>query len=798
MTKRGWAWYLTVGIFYLGLAALIFTFHSRSSQIRTLHTEEETEAVFEGNDWVTWGDTPKGVVVTHVHPLPLYKPIDKDRLRVGDRLLSLDYNAITRAEVVDHITSAARPGYIFIAKVERTDPTNLSVETREPLIRNGFRLTFTFNQFAAYWHMISWLVGIGAFVSLVMLVILVPIVRGSIRDYLPLIGIVITALFFFLLQLFHHVYLIVESDLVSTGFEKVFILAYCILLFLYGIYYFYFKSESRNSLFAVPSVLTAGYLVFNFYDIIYVSEELKYFHDMIENYTALFFLMHVFVGVILYLQAKWKLRATRKLAGLAFIALISALGMWYYFLPDPDSFINREHVFFLLNLLLFFPMINAAFLQLQFGKVSLVVTQTLQYMVAFLVSIILYLLVIQLFDYTQPNIQYRRLLEFITFVVLVVVLRLVYISNERRLSKYFVSSQQEKLGKFKSFIARIPQYTSSRMLRKDLVEQLTEFFNAEVVHLWWKGDVPDSSAEQAHHEKQESIYGQLTRQLTVWSKTKEISPFRLTNDLEKYVLNSPYTLISPITVDKDDYALLLLGRKKRGVYNLSDLELISQLIQQTQLTLNVLQLITREKELIQQTYEANLTALRSQINPHFLFNTLNSITYLVHESPDLAEEAVEKLAFIFRYTLRMSSQNFVSLSSEMTLISTYLDLEKIRFGERLDIHIEIDPAVKDIQVPSFIISTLVENCVKHGISKIMGRGLISIEAFKEGEFMVCEVIDNGPGIDLSRIHKSTGLSNSIARLENIYDVKNLLYFENTGNGTLVRLKIPLTNQQQTR
>ncbi|MDX2248600.1 MAG: histidine kinase [Bacteroidia bacterium] len=796
MAKKGWAWYLTLGIFYLGLGALIFSFYSRSVHIRTFHADEEIEAVFEGNDWVTWKDTPQGVIAFHVHPLPLYKPIDKDRLREGDRLLSIDYNTIPQAEVVDKITGAARPGYIFIAKVERTDPTNLSVETREPLIRNGFRLTFSFNQFAAYWHIISWVVGIGAFVSLVMLVILLPIIRGSIRDYLPLLGIVITALLFFMLQLLHHVYLIVESDLVSTGFEKVFIITYCLLLFLYGSYYFYFKSESRNTLFAIPSFLTAGYLLYSFYDIIFVSEDLKYFHDVIENYTALFFLIHVLTGVVLYLQTNWKTRALRRLTGLVALGIIAGAGIGYYFLPNPSSVINKEHIFFLQNILLFFPLINATFLQLQFGKVSLVVTQTLQYMVAFLVSVILYLLVIQLFDYTQPNIQYRRLLEFVTFVILVVVLRLLYVSNENRLSRYFVSSQQEKLSRFKSFIARIPQYTSSRILRKDLVEQLTEFFNAEVVHLWWKGDTPDSAAEQAHHEKQESIYGQLTRQLTVWSKTKEISPFRLTNDLEKYVLNSPYTLISPITVDKDEYALLLLGKKKRGVYNLSDLELISQLIQQTQLTLNVLQLINREKELIQQTYEANLTALRSQINPHFLFNTLNSITYLVHESPDLAEEAIEKLAFIFRYTLRMSSQNFVSLSSEMNLISTYLDLEKIRFGERLDIHIEIDPAVKDIQLPAFILSTLVENCVKHGISKIMGKGLISIEAYREEGFMICEVIDNGPGIDLSRIHKSTGLSNSIARLENIYDIKNLLYFENTGNGTLVRLKIPVVDLPQ--
>lgn len=793
MANKGWLWYVFLGIFYLSLAAIAYNFHLNVSDIRALHEEEEIEAGFEGNDWVTWEDTPNGVIAKRIHPLPSYKPIDKDKVRKGDRLLVLDGLDITKAEVVDKLSASRVPGHTSLARVQRTDPTNLTREERTPLFRNGFRLTFSFNDFAIYWHIIGWIVGLGAFVALVMLVILLPVIRGNIKGYLSLLGIVSTALLLFLLQLIHHIYLIVESDLIAVNFEKIFIITYCFLLFVYGVYYFYFKSSSKGILFALPSVLSGGYILYRFYDIIYLRQDLKYFHDVVEQNAMLFFLVNILGGIVLYLILNWKTRALRKLAGVILVGIISAAGVFYNLLPERAEILNPEHVFFLFNLLVFFPLINATFLQLQFGKVSLVVTQTLQYLVAFVVSIILYLLVIQLFDYLQPNIQYRRVLEFVTFVILIFVVRLLYLYNQSRLRKYFVSAQQERLGRFRSFIARIPQYTSSRILRKDVVEQLIEFFNAEVVHLWWKGDMPESAAEQSHHEKQESIYGQLTRHNTVWSKTKELSPFRLTNDLERYVLNSPYTLISTITVDKDDYALLLLGKKKRGVYNLSDLELISQLIQQTQLTLNVLQLINREKELIQQTYEANLTALRSQINPHFLFNTLNSISYLVHESPDLAEEAIEKLAFIFRYTLQMSSQNFVALSKEMELISAYLDLEKVRFGERLDIHIEIDPEVKDIQLPSFILSTLVENCIKHGISKILGKGLISIEAFREENFMVCEVIDNGPGIDLTRIHKSTGLSNSIARLENIYDIKNLLYFENTGNGTLVRLKIPIVD-----
>ncbi|MEM7657819.1 MAG: hypothetical protein AAF399_16965, partial [Bacteroidota bacterium] len=130
------------------------------------------------------------------------------------------------------------------------------------------------------------------------------------------------------------------------------------------------------------------------------------------------------------------------------------------------------------------------------------------------------------------------------------------------------------------------------------------------------------------------------------------------------------------------------------------------------------------------------------------------------------------------------------------LITTYLDLEKIRFGDRLMMKIDISPDVKEVPIPAFILSTLVENTIKHGIAKILHPGIVSVKGFREGDFLVCEVVDNGPGIDLSRIYKSHGLSSSISRLENIYDLKNLLYFENTGEGTYVRMKIPLVKHPQ--
>jgi sensor histidine kinase YesM len=792
MQKTGGIWYALLGLFYLGLGWLAFAFYQQDQEIQAFRVDEEITATFPGNDWVGWQHTEQGVVASHVHPLPFYKPLDKDRIRQGDRLRALDNNEITQAEVVDQITRSARPGTVFIAEVERTDPFSLTVEKLRVYLINGFRLGFSFNSVAAYWHLIGWIVGLGAFASLIMLAILLPIARGNWREFLPLTGIVGSALIFFLLQLLRHLYLIVESDLKSVGVEKFFLIAYVALLFFYVLHYFYFKSECRRLFLMLPSMLVGGYLLVRFYQIIYLEEQLKFYFDALENVTLMFFFLHLLGGLLLHLSLRWREKALRSLLGLSGMVLLSGLGVAYYATAGSDPWFLREHALFAFYLLLFFPLVNSAFLQLQFGKVSLVITQTMQYLVFFVVSLLIYLLITQLFDQIRPNIPYRRLLEFLTFLITVVTLRFIYLANESKFRKYFVSSQQEKLTKLKSFLAQIPQYTSSRNLRNDLVRELEEYFGAETVQLWWKGDEP-AEGSAGYHDKLESIYQQLASYHTNWSRTKEIAKFRLTNDLEKLVLDSPYNLLCPVTVDEENYALLMLGKKKRSVYNLGDLEMISQLIQQTQLTLNVLQLYAREKELIQQTYEANLTALRSQINPHFLFNTLNSIGELVHESPEQAEEAVEKLAFIFRYTLRMSSQNFVTLANEMNLISNYLDLEKIRFGERLEVHLEVDPEVKDVQVPSFILSTLVENCIKHGVSKILGKGLVSVEAARKDDYLVCEVVDNGPGIDLSRIFKSTGLSNSIARLENIYDEKDLLYFENTGEGTYVRLRIPLVS-----
>src|SRR5262245_58258529 len=125
---------------------------------------------------------------------------------------------------------------------------------------------------------------------------------------------------------------------------------------------------------------------------------------------------------------------------------------------------------------------------------------------------------------------------------------------------------------------------------------------------------------------------------------------------------------------------------------------------------------TRERELTELAATAQLAALRAQINPHFLFNSLNSIAQLIRSDPDKAEACVERLADIFRYILRRAEKEFVPLAEELEMTQAYLDIERARFGERLRVETHVDPRSLRPLIPNLILQPLVENAVKHGLS----------------------------------------------------------------------------------
>ncbi|MBZ5581468.1 MAG: histidine kinase [Acidobacteriia bacterium] len=191
---------------------------------------------------------------------------------------------------------------------------------------------------------------------------------------------------------------------------------------------------------------------------------------------------------------------------------------------------------------------------------------------------------------------------------------------------------------------------------------------------------------------------------------------------------------------------------------------------------------------------AELKALRAQINPHFLFNALNAIAGLIQERPQLADETIEHLAQVFRYTLRKSDAEWVRLEEEVEFIAAYLRVEQARFGERLRVEFDVDPAAGGVPIPAMSIQPLIENAIRHGASAVEGCGVVRLRARLAGGALEIEVFDNGPGFpagfDLERCPDGHGLRNVMRRLRGYYGEAAELQWENGGGGCRVWLKAP--------
>ncbi len=210
----------------------------------------------------------------------------------------------------------------------------------------------------------------------------------------------------------------------------------------------------------------------------------------------------------------------------------------------------------------------------------------------------------------------------------------------------------------------------------------------------------------------------------------------------------------------------------------------------------VLTLQSRERELTELAATAQLVALRAQINPHFLFNSLNSIAQLIHTDPDKAEACVERLGEMFRYVLRRSAQEFVPLAEELEMAAAYLEIERARFGERLRVETRVDPQSLQQAIPNLTLQPLVENAVKHGLSLKMGTGTVRIEAEVRNGVLTLTVGDDGlgmPGPALERVYeRGVGLRNLRDRLARLYGVGHVPEITSApGSGTRVRLRLPI-------
>ena len=192
--------------------------------------------------------------------------------------------------------------------------------------------------------------------------------------------------------------------------------------------------------------------------------------------------------------------------------------------------------------------------------------------------------------------------------------------------------------------------------------------------------------------------------------------------------------------------------------------------------------------------EARLKTLQAELHPHFLFNTLHAISTLVHTSPETADRMISRLSDLLRLTFDGTGSAAISLQEELEFLQKYLEIEQIRFQDRLSVEYDLQPETLDAEVPRLILQPLVENAIKHGVSPRNGRGLVRISSHVRDGALWLEVRDNGVGLSSSvrsRVHAGVGLSNTRARLECLYGSAHRLDFAETPEGLAVQMQIPL-------
>ena len=205
----------------------------------------------------------------------------------------------------------------------------------------------------------------------------------------------------------------------------------------------------------------------------------------------------------------------------------------------------------------------------------------------------------------------------------------------------------------------------------------------------------------------------------------------------------------------------------------------------------------RERELRTAQLEAQLAlaqvqALKMQVHPHFLFNTLHAITVLIREDPSAATRVVTRLGDLLRLTLSRATTAQVSFRRELEILRLYLEIERIRFHDRLEISYDVQPATLAALVPDLILQPLVENAIRHGVSPNSGPGRIEVLSRRQDDWLMLEIRDNGLGLpDGQPLREGIGLTTTKARLERLYGAQQELGLETLASGGCVaRIRIP--------
>ena len=200
----------------------------------------------------------------------------------------------------------------------------------------------------------------------------------------------------------------------------------------------------------------------------------------------------------------------------------------------------------------------------------------------------------------------------------------------------------------------------------------------------------------------------------------------------------------------------------------------------------------KQSELARALQLAELRLLKSQLNPHFLFNALNTVRSLITDNPARAQDAVTRLAKTLRYTLTSPQDELVTLSQELDIVADYLELESMRFEDRLRIEIHVPDDAAGVRIPVMLLQTLVENAIKHGIAQLPSGGLLRVRAEVQNELLMLDIENPRPTAPVRMAHEGVGLSNARDRLRLLFGTRASLELDlSQPSVTTARLRIPV-------
>lgn len=784
-----------------------------------------------GFDWVSWQDVDGAIVATYVAPKG---PAARAGIREGDSFFSLDQQQYFNADDLKAAVNGIAPGstrtYVVLRGTEQ--------QVVEARLRVSRYPVFLYPLSAALWQFSLWCFALAAFVHVLGLLIVAPLAirnRKARRAQLSLALIVSSALWIF----GNGIRLVLTEtvgpaevrggtyDLLFQGLSILGILGWIgfpalLLRKVLGDAHLIGTGRLGNSRYLIylPTAIFALAAV-----IATVEGNLGPFSlDSLIATLLLYASCYVALAaaLVLALYGIWGDEAEELVGGWSrtgsiltlFFALSMALlvlGVLPLFGSAPD--VTAGWLIVSAQLLSLAPIILVSLATLKQGKIGKVLNRALTYLS--LLGIIFFAFLGGL-EIMERYVDGFAVTQKVLAGLYVVVLLFVFERIVRRLStvapRFFTTERQQLRQTLSLFQRQMGTIVDLHPLAQQTVEILGETFDARWCVFFIRPDEQAAHWISAAYRPQppyvsdrfaSTLWPAFQANPTLWAEMPELSENALPADLHHQLRERDTALAIPIGEAGRLEGLLLIGRRvrRRAVYNLEDLDLLRALSGQLALAIERLVLVDREKTLIRVSAEAELKALRAQINPHFLFNALNTIVALIEERPQDAEATVQSLAAIFRHILNTSSRSFVTLEEEGRLVNHYLNIEKARFGEQLQVEIDLPAGFGTHPVPAFALQTIVENAVKHGLEKKRGPGRLRIQARKDDAGgIVLSVSDSGVGIrELFEAGEGIatdgfygiGLRNIATRLEKLYGETDLLEIRSSPDtGTLVTMHLP--------